>query len=257
MSSKTLKKTLLPGSRKAGFWLSICAPTATEIAAGSGIDWLLLDMEHSPNDLSQITDHLRAAGSAIGGANVEMIVRPPVADQTMTKRLLDIGVRNLMFPMIQTAADAAHAVSWTRYPPHGVRGFSATMRANNYGRQSDYLATHVDALCVIVQVETSEAVDEIPAIAGVEGVDAIFIGPADLAASMGHAGNPMHSAVQERIAQALKAIHDAGLPAGILGFGHDATKRYFDHGFEFVAMAGDAWLLTRQMDTMVKEIKPA
>lgn len=257
MSPKTLRQTLVRGSRKAGFWLSLCAPTATEIAAGSGIDWLLLDMEHSPNDLSQITDHLRAAASAIGGPDVEMIVRPPVADQTMTKRLLDIGVRNLMFPMIQTADDAARAVSWTRYPAHGVRGISATVRANNYGRQSDYLATHAEALCIIVQVETPEAVDNIPAIAAVQGVDAIFIGPGDLAASMGHAGNPMHAAVQVRVAQALKAIHDARLPAGILGFGHDAATQYFEHGFEFVAMAGDAWLLTRHMDTMVREMKPA
>ncbi len=257
MSDVTLKKFLTPGNRKSGFWLSLCAPTVTEIAAGSGIDWLLLDMEHSPNDLSQIPDHLRAAGSAPGGADVEVIVRPPVADQTMTKRLLDIGVRNLMFPMIQSADDAARAVSWTRYPPQGVRGISATVRANNYARQSDYLKTYADALCVIVQVETSEAVDNIPAIAAVPGVDAIFVGPGDLAASMGHAGDPMHKAVQERIAQAVALIHDAGVPAGILGYGHDATRGYFDQGFEFVAIAGDAWLMTRHMDAMVRDLKPA
>ncbi len=239
----------------AGFWLSLCAPTVAEIAAGSGIDWLLLDMEHSPNDLSQIPDHLRAAKSAPNSAAVELIVRPPVSDQTMTKRLLDIGVRNLMFPMIQTANDAEQVVSWTRYPPNGVRGISATVRANNYGRQSDYIATYANALCVIVQVETPEAVDNIPAIAAVAGVDAIFIGPGDLAASMGHAGNPMHADVQARIAQALAAIHKAGLPAGILGFGKDAAQRYFGLGFEFVAIAGDAWLLTRQMDTLVQDMK--
>ncbi|WP_354544563.1 aldolase/citrate lyase family protein [Roseovarius sp. MBR-78] len=249
-----MKQTLIRNSCKPGFWLSLCAPTATEIAAGSGIDWLLLDMEHSPNDLGQVPDHLRAAQSAPGGAAVEIIVRPPAADQTMTKRLLDIGVRNLMFPMIQTAEDAAAAVSWTRYPPEGVRGISATTRANNYGRQADYLDRYVDAQCVIVQVETSEAIDQIPAIAAVPGVDAVFVGPGDLAASMGHAGDPMHAEVQDRIAQAIAAIHAAGLPAGILGYGKDTARRYFDQGFEFVAIAGDAWLLTRQMDTLVQDM---
>ena len=197
MSGKTLKQTLRPGSRLSGFWLSLCSPTVTEIAAGSGIDWLLLDMEHAPNDLSQITDHLRAATSAAPDA--QMVVRMPSSDQTMTKRLLDIGVQNLMFPMIQNAEDARRAVSWTRYPPEGLRGISATIRANNYARQTDYLSTYTDAQCVIVQVETPEAVDQIPAIAAVAGVDAIFIGPGDLSSAMGHTGNPMHPDVQEKI----------------------------------------------------------
>ncbi len=248
-----LRETLTRNSRRLGYWLSLCSPTVTEIAAGSGADWLLVDMEHAPNDLSQISDHLRAAGGAPGAAGVEVIVRPPVADQTMTKRLLDIGVRNLMFPMIQTAEDAARAVSWTRYPPQGVRGISATIRANNYARQGDYLATYADALCIIVQVETPEAVNNIPDIAATQGVNAIFIGPGDLAASMGHAGDTMAPDVQAKIAQALDLIHKAGLPAGILGYGDAPAKRYFDMGFEFVAAAGDAWLMAQQMDRMVRE----
>lgn len=252
MPYTTLKQKLVRGSRLPGFWLSLCSPTVTEIAAGSGIDWLLLDMEHSPSDLSQISDHLRAAGSAARDA--EVIVRMPAADQTMTKRLLDIGVRNLMYPMIQTAEDAARAVSWTRYPPHGTRGISATVRANDYGRQADYLGTYADAQCVIVQVETPQAIDNILTIAAVSGVDAIFIGPGDLSAAMGHTGNPMHADVQDLIRAAVSAIHTAGLPAGILGYGPDLATRYFDAGVEFVAIAGDAWLLTRQMDAMVQEM---
>ena len=250
MSGNTLKQTLIRGSRLPGFWLSLCSPTVTEVAAGSGIDWLLLDMEHAPNDLSQITDHLRAAQSAPGKA--EVIVRMPVADQTMTKRLLDIGARNLMFPMIQTAEDALRAVSWTRYPARGVRGISATIRANNYGRQTSYLADYAEALCVIVQVETPEAVDNIAAIGDVAGVDAIFIGPGDLSAAMGHAGNPGHPDVQAKIREAVEAIHATGLPAGILGYGNDTAQRYFDGGIEFVAVAGDAWLLATQMDAIVR-----
>lgn len=255
MSRKSLKQSLRRGSRLSGFWLSLCSPTVTEIAAGSGIDWLLLDMEHAPNDLSQITDHLRAAGSASPDARV--VVRMPVSDQTMTKRLLDIGVQNLMFPMIQNADDARHAVSWTRYPPEGLRGISATIRANNYARNADYLKTYADAQCVIVQVETPEAVDQIPAIAAVPGVNAIFIGPGDLSSAMGHTGNSMHPDVQEKIREAVAAIHAAGLSAGILGYGTDLARSYFDSGIEFVAVAGDAWLLTRQMDTLVQSMDQA
>lgn len=252
MSGTSLKQTLVRNTRLSGFWLSLCSPTVTEIAAGSGIDWLLLDMEHAPNDLSQIIDHLRAAESVTG--NAKLVVRMPVSDQTMTKRLLDIGVRNLMFPMIQTAEDAEQAVSWTRYPPEGLRGISATIRANHYGRDADYLAGYGNTQCVIVQVETPEAVDNIPAIAAVAGVDAIFIGPGDLSAAMGHAGNTMHPDVQDKIRHAVEAIHDAGLPAGILGYGKEVASRYFDSRIEFVAVAGDAWLLTRQMDALVRDL---
>lgn len=255
MSGKSLKQSLRRGSHLSGFWLSLCSPTVTEIAAGSGIDWLLLDMEHAPNDLSQITDHLRAAGSA--SPDTQVIVRMPAADQTMTKRLLDIGVRNLMFPMIQSAEDARRAVAWTRYPPEGSRGISATIRANNYARNTEYLTTYTDAQCVIVQVETPEAVAQIPAIADVPGVDAIFIGPGDLSAAMGHTGNPKHPEVQQKITEAVAAIHDAGLPAGILGYGAELAQDYFDAGIEFVAIAGDAWLLTRQMDALVRTMDQA
>ena len=252
MSGKTFKQSLCRGSRISGFWLSLCAPTATEIAAGSGIDWLLIDMEHAPNDLSQITDHLRAAASA--STTTPVIVRMPTSDQTITKRLLDIGVQNLMFPMIQNAEDARRAVSWTRYPPEGLRGISATIRANDYGRDTGYLSSYAASQCVIVQVETPEAVDNIPAIAKVPGVDAIFIGPGDLSAAMGHAGNPMHPDVQAKICAAVSAIHSAGLPAGILGYGAETARRYFDDGVEFVAIGGDAWLLARQMDALVQTI---
>ncbi|KKL03855.1 hypothetical protein LCGC14_2621940, partial [marine sediment metagenome] len=133
-----------------------------------------------------------------------------------------------------------------------MRGFSATIRANNYARQTEYLTTYADAQCLIAQVETPEAVAEISAIAAVPGVDAIFIGPGDLSSAMGHTGNPMHPDAQDKIREAVDAIHAAGLPAGILGYGADLARRYFDGGIEFVAIAGDAWLLTRQMDALVQ-----
>ncbi|SET31973.1 HpcH/HpaI aldolase family protein [Paracoccus homiensis] len=245
------KQALAARRRLPGFWLSLCSPTVVEIAAHSGADWLLVDMEHAPADLSQIADQLRAAR----GGLAEVVVRPPQSEPVITKRLLDIGARNLMFPMIQDAQDAADAVAWTRYPPHGMRGISATVRANGYGRQGDYLQRYADELTVIVQVETPEAVANIAQIAAVPGVDAIFIGPGDLAASMGFAGQGTAPEVRAKIAEAVAAIHAAGLPAGILGYGHDLAQGYFDQGVEFVAVAGDAWLLARQMDGMIAALR--
>ncbi|MBY6089922.1 HpcH/HpaI aldolase family protein [Maritimibacter alkaliphilus] len=256
MPSQPLKGVLKPGARLPGIWLSLCSSTVTEIASGSGVDWLLVDMEHAPNDLSQITDQLRAARGAAGTSTAEVIVRPPSSDQTMTKRLLDIGARNIMFPMIQTAEDAARAVSWTRYPPHGVRGISATIRANDYARQGDYLTRYADEICVIVQVETPEAVANIPEIAAVPGVDAIFIGPGDLSAAMGYAGQVGAEPVQALIKEAVAAIHAGGKAAGILGYGEAVARKFFDDGIEFVAIAGDAWLLAREMDGLVSRLKP-
>lgn len=247
MTRNPLKAAFQDKRKLPGFWLSLCSPTVTEIASRSGVEWLLVDMEHSPNDLSQIADQLRAA---VGG-QAETVVRPPFSEQVMIKRLLDIGVRNLMFPMIQTAGDARQAVSWTRYPPDGIRGISVGARASQYGRQKDYFQTYADDMAIIVQVETPQAIANIPEIAAVDGVDAIFIGPGDLSASMGHIGNSAAPEVRSKILEGLKLIQDAGLPAGILGYGDDAARGYFDDdGFEFVAIAGDSWLLTRELDRM-------
>jgi 4-hydroxy-2-oxoheptanedioate aldolase len=251
MKSNRFKKDLAAGRRCPGLWLSLCSPTVTEIAAHCGADWILLDMEHAPNDLSMMADQLRAAR----GGRAEPVVRPPFSEQVITKRLLDIGARTLMFPMIQNAEMATEAVSWTRYPPTGVRGHSGTIRANGYGRQANYLETYEDELCVIVQVETTEAIDEISAIAAVEGIDAIFVGPGDLASSMGHIGDVGHDDVQAEIRRAIAAVHDAKKPVGILGYGEAAARRYHAQGIEFVAVAGDAWLLARSMDQMLSAVQ--
>ncbi len=251
MTGNRFKKNLEAGKRCPGLWLSLCSPTVTEIAAQSGADWILIDMEHAPNDLSMMADQLRAAC----GGGAEPVVRPPFAEQVVTKRLLDIGARTLMFPMIQNADMAAEAVSWTRYPPAGVRGHSGTIRANGYGRRTNYLETYEEEICVIVQVETPEAIDNIPAIAAVKGVDAIFIGPGDLASSMGHVGNVGHHDVQAEIRRAVASVHAATKPAGILGYGEEAARRYHAGGVEFVAVAGDAWLLARSMDQMLRAVR--
>lgn len=249
-----LKEAMVPGARLTGIWLSLCSPAAVEIAAGAGADWLLIDMEHAPNELSLIADQLRAAKGA-GPRGTPAIIRPPSADRVMTKRLLDVGAQAIMFPMIETAEAAAEAVSWTRYPPEGVRGISATVRANDYGRRGDYLDRVHDELCVIVQVETPAAVSRIAEIAAVPGVDAIFIGPGDLAASMGFAGRAGAPEVQAKIDEALAAIHAAGKAAGILAYGAEPAAAHFARGFEFVAAVGDTWLLARQLDALVAGLK--
>ncbi len=251
MSRNRLKTGLAEKRPMAGIWLSLDAPAATEIAAGSGADWLLIDMEHSATGLDSVVHHLRAAMAG----PVEPVVRVPSAEPVMVKRLLDLGARSLMFPMIDSAADAARVVSYTRYPPHGMRGLSMTTRANNYGRNPDYLTGHVDDLCVIVQVETPQAVAAIPQIAAVPGVDAIFVGPADLSAAMGHLGGAQHPEAQALIDQARDMAAKAGKPIGILGFGTDLARGYVARGFDFVAVAGDSWLLARQIDAIIASMK--
>ncbi len=251
MTRNRLKAGFAAKQPQAGIWLSLDAPAATEIAAGSGADWLLIDMEHSPTPLSAIGHHLRAAMAG----PVEPVVRVPLAEPVMVKRLLDLGARSLMFPMVDSAEEAARVVSYTRYPPDGMRGLSMTTRANNYGRNPDYLRSYTDDLCIIVQVETPQAVTAIPAIAAVPGVDAVFIGPADLSASMGHLGAANHPDAQALIDKGCAMARSAGIPIGILGFGTDLARDYFARGFDFVAVAGDSWLLARQFDAMITALK--
>src|SRR5215472_14975575 len=172
------KRALAAGTRQIGFWLNFASPTVTEVCAGAGFDWLLIDMEHSPNELPDVVQNLRAC---VGGT-AEPVVRVPWNEPVMVKRLLDQGARSFLFPFVQSADEARRAVAATRYPPKGIRGFAGTTRANNYARVAGYHKRAHEEICVLVQCETRKAVAEIPAIAAVDGIDGIFIGPADLAA---------------------------------------------------------------------------
>ena len=174
------KRALAAGQVQIGLWNSIASAATVEIVGGSGFDWLLVDMEHSPNDLPLVHAQLQALAAYPDTAPV---VRPPWNDMVVIKRLLDVGVQNFLIPCVQNAAEAAAAVSFTRYPPHGVRGFASASRATNFGRLPDYWQHAHEDLCVLVQVETVPALREIEAIAAVDGVDGIFIGPGDLSAS--------------------------------------------------------------------------
>ena len=161
MPQNRFKRALAAGTPQIGLWMSLGSPAATEVAAGSGFDWLLLDMEHSPNELPDIAHHLRAAE----GGTAEPVVRVPWNEPVMVKRLLDVGARTLLFPFVQSAEEARRAVAATRYPPRGIRGFAGTTRANRYGRVADYAKRAAEEICVLVQCETRKAVADIAAIA--------------------------------------------------------------------------------------------
>ena len=181
LRENVFKRRLQDGARQPGLWLTLESPTATEILAGAGYDWLLLDMEHTTVDPSQVADHIRAAS----GGTAELAVRIPYNEPVMVKRLLDAGIRTLMFPYVQSAAEARAAVAATRYPPDGIRGVSGNMRANSYARVRNYGEVYRTQQCVIVQLESPKAIAAIEEIAAIEGVDALFIGPNDLAAQHG------------------------------------------------------------------------
>jgi 4-hydroxy-2-oxoheptanedioate aldolase len=251
MPQNRFKRAIAAGQRQLGLWMSLASPAATEVAAGAGFDWLLLDMEHAPNELPDIAHHLRAAE----GGTAEPIVRVPWNEPVMVKRLLDIGARSLLFPFVQSAEEARRAVAATRYPPDGIRGFAGTTRANRYGRVKDYAKRAAEEICVLVQCETRKAVADIPAIAAVEGIDGIFIGPADLAADLGHIGNTQHPEVQSAILEAGERIKRAGKAPGFLSLREDETRKVLAAGFVFVAVGTDVALLARQVDALAQKFR--
>jgi 4-hydroxy-2-oxoheptanedioate aldolase len=247
MPVNKLKQALAAKSRQLGCWLTLESTIATEITAGAGFDWLLLDMEHTGLTLAQIGQHVLAANS--GAA--ELVVRVPSLDPVLTKNLLDGGVRSLMYPFVQSAEDAARVVAMTRYPPHGFRGVAGWNRGNGYNRITDYGAKYMQSLCVIAQVESPLALSAIRSIGQVEGLDGIFVGPNDLAANMGRYGQPRHAEVQAAVRGALAEIKTTGKAAGILNFDPDQAREHFADGFDFVAVASDASMLSRRSDELL------
>jgi 4-hydroxy-2-oxoheptanedioate aldolase len=239
------KQALAAGSQQIGLWNSLASAVTVEVVAGAGFDWLLVDMEHSPNDLPLVHTQLQAVAAYPTCAPV---VRPPWNDMVGIKRLLDLGVQTFLIPYVQNAEQAAAAVRSTRYPPHGVRGFASASRATRFGRIPGYWQRAHEQICVLVQVETAEALSQIEAIAGVEGVDGIFIGPGDLSASMGYLGQPSHPEVIRAIEDAMRRIHAAGKPSGFLTGDETLARRMLDLGCQFVAVGADVVLLARAAD---------
>lgn len=245
------KRRLREGTKQPGLWLTLESPNSTEIVAGSGYDWLLLDMEHTTVDPSQIAGHIRAAS----GGTAELAVRIPWNEPIMVKRVLDAGVRTLMFPCVQSAEEAKAAVAATRYPPHGIRGVSGNMRANSFARVKDYPETYQQQQCVIVQLETPKAIAAIEEIGAVEGVDALFIGPNDLAANMGLFGKPGAPEVKALIAAAVVRIKKTGKAAGMLNYNIAEARALFKAGFDFIAVNSDMAILARQSEAILAQVK--
>jgi 4-hydroxy-2-oxoheptanedioate aldolase len=233
------KQALKEGRQQIGFWSTLPDPYVSELLSMAGFDWLLLDVEHSPTDVRLMMLQLQAAR----GTSTTLIVRPPVNDRVLIKQYLDIGAQTLLLPMVQSADEAEAAVLAMRYPPAGVRGVATMTRASRFGRAKDYLRRAEEELCLLVQVETAEALEQIEAIAAVNGVDGVFIGPSDLAASLGHVGNPMHPEVIATIERAIGRIRAAGKPAGILTPNNEFASRCIELGTLFTAVGNDMGVL--------------
>jgi 4-hydroxy-2-oxoheptanedioate aldolase len=251
MPVNRLKRALRDGEVQIGLWGSLSSPIAAEIVAGAGFDWLLLDTEHSPNELADVHRQLQAMQASPTAA----VVRPAWNDPVLFKRLLDIGVQSLLVPFVQTADEARRAVAATRYPPHGSRGVATTTRASGYGRVKDYLNHAHEEICIIVQIETRAALANLEAIATVDGVDAVFVGPNDLAADMGHLGDSAHPEVRAAIDGAIGRIRATGKAAGILAPVEAEARRLIDLGCRFVGVGSDAGVLARQADALAARFK--
>ncbi|MES2187458.1 MAG: 4-hydroxy-2-oxoheptanedioate aldolase [Pseudomonadota bacterium] len=240
-TDNTFKAALQAGKRQIGLWLTLADPYCTEVCASTGFDWLLIDGEHSPNDLRSILGQLQAAA----GYPTHAVVRPPIGETWLIKQLLDIGAQSLLVPMVETAEQARQLVAAVRYPPHGVRGVGSRMaRASQFAAQTDYLQRANDRICLLVQIESQAGLDNLDEIARVEGIDGVFIGPSDLSAALGFLGNSGHATVQAAIADATRRIAAAGKPSGILTLNPDEAQRFIGMGFGFVAVGGDMALLT-------------
>ncbi len=251
LPSNRFLASIRSGQPQIGLWLSLASGYATEAVAGAGFDWLLIDTEHSPNDLSSVLTQLQV----LAAHPVTPIVRPDWNDPVLVKRLLDIGAPGLLFPMVQSPEEAARAVAATRYPPHGIRGVSGCTRANGFARMSDYFSRIEEETAVLVQVETRAAIAQVLEIGRVEGVDGVFFGPADIAADIGLLGKPSDPAVWDVIRPAARKLIEAGIPVGTLVFDPAFARSLVAEGFSFVACGSDAVLLARGADSLSRTMR--
>lgn len=246
----SFKTALLQDKPLVGLWLSMTSSYSAEICATAGFDWLLIDNEHAPNDLTSTLQQLQA----VAPFRAHPVVRVPSDDPVGIKRMLDIGAKALLVPMIDTPEQAAALVAATRYPPQGIRGVGAAVaRASQWGLQRDYVHGANDDICVIAQVETRTALENLPALCQVDGIDGLFIGPADLAASLGHLGNPNHPDVQAAIEQAIRTIVASGKAAGTLTGDRALARRYLELGARFVAVGIEVTLMAQATRALATE----
>jgi 4-hydroxy-2-oxoheptanedioate aldolase len=245
------KHAIKSGQQQIGLWCSLSHHFSVEVVAGAGFDWLLLDTEHSPNDIESVFTQLQAAAPY----HSHPIVRVPWNDMVTIKRYLDIGAQTLLIPFIQNEEEAKRAVAYTRYPPYGVRGVAGTTRATRFGRVKDYARHAQDEICVLLQIENQAGLDNLEKIAAVEGVDGVFIGPADLHASLGYMGETNNPKVMPIIDDAIRRIKKAGKAAGILTGVEADARRWMAEGTLFTAVGADVGLLARGSDTLAAKFK--
>jgi 2-dehydro-3-deoxyglucarate aldolase len=245
------RQDLAAGKTLIGCWLSLGSPITTEVVGVAGFDWLLLDAEHAPNDVLSLVPQLMALKDSTSAP----FVRPPWNDTVLIKRLLDVGCHNFLIPMVETAEQARAAVAATRYPPEGVRGVSVSQRSNHYGAVPDYFAQANRNMTVVVQIETRAGVAAAAQIAAVEGIDALFVGPGDLAAAYGHLGHPNDPEVQTAIAAVLAATKSAGKPTGILAPAEADARRYLAQGMTLVAVGSDLGILRMQTQALADKFR--
>ena len=239
VAKNLFKAALADGRVQIGLWLGLAGAYTSELAAGSGFDWLVIDGEHAPNDIPAMLAQLQAIG-----ARSHAVIRPPVGETWLIKQVLDLGAQTVLVPMVESAAQAEALVRAVQYAPRGVRGAGASLaRAADFGRIGDYIATAGAEVCLLVQVESRAGLAALEAIAAVEGVDGVFIGPADLAADMGHPGNPGHPDVQAAIHDGIARILRAGKAPGILATTESQARQWLAAGALFVAVGVDTMLL--------------
>lgn len=236
-----------------GTWVLSASPIVAEAVGSAGFDWGVLDMEHGPVDLMELVQLLQA----VGNTKMVPVVRLPWNDVVTVKRVLDAGALTLLFPMVQNADEARRAVAATRYPPEGVRGMAGMSRASRFGTTRDHLRTANQSIAVVVQLETPAAVARLEEIAAVPGVDALFVGPADLSGTMGHAGELMHAEVMNLMTDAADRAEAVGIPIGTVGGTPEEVTRYRAAGYDFVAVSSDLGLLMRGAQAAVHALRNA
>lgn len=259
-SPNLFKRALQAGQPQVGLWSTLPSPYVSELLAGSGFDWLLLDAEHTPTDVPQMVQQLQAVAAAqvrAGCAPTQAVVRPPSNDKVLIKRYLDIGAQTLLLPFVQNAAEAQAAVDAVRYAPQGVRGMGGSVRASNFGRDGAYVAKAADEICLLVQVETRDALVNLEEIASVDGIDGVFIGPADLSASLGYAGHSSHPDMAIIIDDALERVRKCGKAPGILVTNPERVQSCIHQGALFVAVGMDMLVLRTGVDALAARFKPS
>src|SRR5437867_7784358 len=247
----TFKKAIREARPQIGLWCSSCSNVTAEVIAGAGFDWILIDTEHAPNELPMVLSQLQA----LVGGTAAAVVRPAWNDLVLIKRLLDVGAQNLLVPYVQTVEEARSAVTAVRYPPEGKRGVAVLHRANRFGRVKNYYARANEEIGLLLQLETRVALQNLEAIAAVEGVDGLFIGPSDLAAALGHLGDNGHPEVRAAIEDAFKRIRKAGKAPGILAPIETDARHWLSLGCVVLAVGSDAGLLARHSEELAAKFK--